>query len=396
MQEISPAAIGIVVAASLFCAGNVHAADSGDKSRIERVVDETIRPMMDENNIPGMAVAVTVGGESYFYNYGVASKETGQKVDGSTIFEIGSISKTFTATLASYAQARGAMSLSDNAGTYLPALAGSSLGKISLLDLGTYAAGGLPLQFPASVTDREKMIAYYRKWRPTYAAGTHRVYSNPSIGLFGYLAARSMDEPFEDLMERTIFPGFGLTTTYISVPKNRMDDYAQGYSKDGKPVRVTNGVLGAEAYGVRTTAADMIRFLEANMDSAGLDDTLRKAIAGTQTGYFRVGHMTQGLGWETYAYPVQLDALLAGNSADMALKPNEVTRLAPPLPPRANALVNKTGSTRGFGAYAAFVPGKGIGIVMLANRSYPISARVTAAYRILKATESELGSADAR
>ncbi len=77
-----------------------------------------------------------------------------------------------------------------------------------------------------------------------------------------------------------------------------MDRYAWGMSKAGKPVRVTPGVLDSEAYGVKTTAADMIRFVEANMDGAVLDDTLRRAIAATHAGYYRVGDMTQGLGWE--------------------------------------------------------------------------------------------------
>jgi beta-lactamase class C len=50
--------------------------------------------------------------------------------------------------------------------------------------------------------------------------------------------------------------------------------------------------------------------------------------------------------------------------------------------------VNKTGSTNGFGAYAAFLPAQRLGIVLLANRNYPIAARVTAAWQILQAVGS--------
>ncbi|MBB3454886.1 beta-lactamase class C [Rhizobium sp. BK313] len=396
MKAICLPKLGLIVGASIFSAANTYAAESGGQNRLEQAVNDAIRPTMQENNVPGLAVAVTVEGKRYFFNYGVASKESGQKVTEDTILEIGSISKTFTATLASYAQLRGTLSLSDNASKHLPALAGSSFDKISLLDLATYTAGGLPLQFPDDVTDQKTTIGYYRDWRPIYPAGTHRLYSNPSIGLFGYLAARSMGKPFDDLMEQTLFPALRLAHTYIKVPQDQMGDYAYGYSKNGKPVRVTPGALDSEAYGVKTTAADMIQFVEANIDGSKLDKTLRRAITATHTGYYKVGDMTQGLGWEMYAYPTDLDRLLAGNSPEMALKPNKATKLVPPVEPQDDVLINKTGSTNGFGAYVAFVPAKRIGIVILANRNYPISARVKAGYQILMALDGQSGSSTAR
>jgi beta-lactamase class C len=389
-------ALGLFSAALLSWQANAQTVGGESPRQLDRLVKETIQPIMKEHDVPGLAVAVTSEGRQYFFNFGVASKESGRRVSEKTIFEIGSVSKTLTATLGAYAQTVGSLSLSDKASIHLPALAGSSFDGISLLDLATYTPGGLPLQFPDEVTDLDTMIAYFRTWRPAYAPGTHRVYSNPSIGLFGHLAARSMGASFQEIMQGKLFPMLGLQHTFIKVPRERMGDYAFGYSKEGKPIRVNPGVLDAEAYGVKTTSADMIRFVEANIDGVGLEDSLRQAIAATHTGYHRVGAMTQGLAWEMYPYPTDLEQLLAGNSTEISLKPNRSAKREPPMPPDGNMLLNKTGSTNGFGAYVAFVPARGIGIVMLANKNYPVPARVKAAHRILTALDRQPGATSAR
>ena len=389
MKILSVVKAGIFTAAWLFLGTGAHAAHNAEADQFERIVRATVEPVMRQHDIPGMAVGLTVGGRQYVFNYGVAARESGEKVSDDTIFEIGSVSKVFTATLAAYAQARGALNLADNASSYLPALAGSSFDKISLLDLGTYTAGGLPLQFPDGITDQDQMVAYYRSWNPVYTARTHRQYSNPSVGLFGHLAARSLDAPFDHLMEQQIFPRLGLAHTYVRVPQERMTDYAYGHSKDGAPIRVTPGILDSEAYGVKTTASDLIRFVEANMSGSGLDETLQRAIAATHTGYYRIGDMVQSLGWEIYAPPVSLDRLLEGNSSEMAFTALEARRLSPPVSLQEGALINKTGSTSGFGAYVAFVPSRDLGIVLLANRNYPNPDRVKTAYRILRAVDPD-------
>ena len=114
------------------------------------------------------------------------------------------------------------MRLDDRASQHWPALQGSRFDSISLLDLATYTAGGLPLQFPDSVQkDQAQIRDYYRQWQPTYAPGSQRLYSNPSIGLFGYLAARSLGQPFERLMEQQVFPALGLEQTHLDVPRRR-------------------------------------------------------------------------------------------------------------------------------------------------------------------------------
>ena len=62
---------------------------------IVQVISQTVRPLMQRYDIPGMAVGVVVGEQSYVVDRGVASKATKQPVDPSTLFEIGSVTKTF-------------------------------------------------------------------------------------------------------------------------------------------------------------------------------------------------------------------------------------------------------------------------------------------------------------
>ncbi|CAG8873758.1 class C beta-lactamase [Pseudomonas fluorescens] len=355
------------------------------QDHIEAMVNDAVRPVMQAQGIPGMVVAISVNGKQQYFNYGVASKETGSPVTQDTLFEIGSVSKTFTATLAAYAQATGKLSLSDKASHVLPALRGSAFDHISVLQLGTYSAGGLPLQFPAESDSADKMLGYYKQWKPLYAPGSHRLYSNPSLGLFGYLAAQSMGQPFDELMEKTLLPKLGLKHTYVHVPQDQMALYAQGYNKDGKPVRVGPGALDSEAYGVKTSAADLLGYVDANMKPASLEKPLQQAIALTHSGYYTVGDMTQGLGWEMYRYPIALDRLLEGNSTPMAMEAHKVQWLNPPQAQPQNVLINKTGSTGGFGAYVAYVPAKDIGIVILANKNYPNAQRVKIAHQVLSA-----------
>ena len=382
LKSALPWAIGILAVSPQIVVGAETSAES-----IGAAVDAAFRPLLDEFDIPGLAVAVTVDGQRYYFSYGVASRESGAPVTEDTLFEIGSVSKTFAATLATYAQALGKLSLEDHPGQYLPELAGSDLDRASLLNLGTYTAGGLPLQFPNDVDGNADVGAYFAQWQANVAPGEQRRYSNPSIGLLGHIAAQAMGGDYAELVKTEIFGGLGLDKSYIRVPEAAMTDYAWGYNKAGEAVRVTPGALDAEAYGVKSTAADMISLVEANIAPEALEVPLRSAIEATHMGHFRVGEMVQGLGWEQYPYPVTLEALLGGNSATMALEPNVATPLVPPLAPAGPILFNKTGSTNGFGAYVAFVPAQRIGILMLANRNFPIPARIAAAHAVLDALD---------
>ncbi|WP_231759245.1 class C beta-lactamase [Microbulbifer elongatus] len=380
------AARGLLALAGLL-SGTLVQADSGadtGSDRLEAVVVEAVQPLVEKYRIPGMALALTIDGEPHFFTLGETALEDGVPVTEHTLFEVGSISKTFTATLAAYAEVKGALDFHKPVSAYLPPLRGSAMDRVSVLNLATHTAGYFPLQVPEEIADDTQLLAYFRNWQPQYTPGTKRTYSNPGSGLLGLVAARSLNQPFAKVMEEQIFRGLGLSDTYVRVPEKKMHDYAEGHNSQHKPVRVNIGLLGNEAYGVRSTAADLTRFLAAQMELVKVSDDLQKALAKTRTGYFETDYYVQDMVWEQYALPLSQARLLAGNSRDMITRDQPVGAVGP-LSPQRDVLINKTGSTGGFSAYVAFIPQQRFGFVLLANKYFPNKERVELLYKILQA-----------
>ena len=277
-----------------------------------------------------------------------------------TLFEIGSVSKTFTATLAGYALTQDKMRLDDRASQHWPALQGSRFDGISLLDLATYTAGGLPLQFPDSVQkDQAQIRDYYRQWQPTYAPGSQRLYSNPSIGLFGYLAARSWASRSNGSWSSKCSRHWASNRPTSTCPRRRWRS-TPGLWQGRPPATGRSRPAGCrrlQGEDQRGRPAALRRCQPAS----GALDPWAQALDATHRGYYKVGDMTQGLGWEAYDWPISLKRLQAGNSTPMALQPHRIARLPAPQALEGQRLLNKTGSTNGFGAYVAFVPGRDLG-----------------------------------
>lgn len=360
------------------------AAPMSDKQLAE-VVEQTITPLMNAQTIPGMAVAVIYQGKPHYFTFGKADVAANKGVTPQTLFELGSISKTFTGVLGGNAVARGEISLADPATKYWPELSGKQWQGVRLLDLATYTAGGLPLQVPDEVTDGASLLRFYQHWQPQWKPGTTRLYANASIGLFGALAVKPSGMSYKQAMTERVFKPLKLNHTWIDVPATEAGHYAWGY-RDGKAVHVSPGALDAEAYGVKSNVQDMARWVMANITPENVADaSLKQGITLAQSRYWRIGSMYQGLGWEMLNWPVDAKTVVDGSSNKVALAPLPAVEVNPPAPPVKASWVHKTGSTGGFGSYVAFIPEKQLGIVMLANKSYPNPARVEAAYKIINA-----------
>ncbi|MBN6538146.1 ADC family extended-spectrum class C beta-lactamase [Acinetobacter pittii] len=361
---------------------SIYAGNPSKEQEIKKLVDQNFKPLLEKYDVPGMAVGVIQNNKKYEMYYGLQSVQDKKAVNSSTIFELGSVSKLFTATAGGYAKNKGKISFDDTPGKYWKELKNTPIDQVNLLQLATYTSGNLALQFPDEVQTDQQVLTFFKDWKPKNSIGEYRQYSNPSIGLFGKVVALSMNKPFDQVLEKTIFPDLGLKHSYVNVPKTQMQNYAFGYNQENQPIRVNPGPLDAPAYGVKSTLPDMLKFINANLNPQKYPADIQRAINETHQGFYQVGTMYQALGWEEFSYPAPLQTLLDSNSEQIVMKPNKVTTIS--KEPSVK-MFHKTGSTNGFGTYVVFIPKENIGLVMLTNKRIPNEERIKAAYAVLNA-----------
>lgn len=361
---------------------SIYAGNTPKDQEIKKLVDQNFKPLLEKYDVPGMAVGVIQNNKKYEMYYGLQSVQDKKAVNSSTIFELGSVSKLFTATAGGYAKNKGKISFEDKPGKYWKELKNTPIDQVNLLQLATYTSGNLALQFPDEVQTDQQVLTFFKDWQPKNPIGEYRQYSNPSIGLFGKVVALSMNKPFDQVLEKTIFPALGLKHSYVNVPKTQMQNYAFGYNQENQPIRVNPGPLDAPAYGVKSTLPDMLSFIHANLNPQKYPADIQRAINETHQGRYQVNTMYQALGWEEFSYPVTLQTLLDSNSEQIVMKPNKVTAIS--KEPSVK-MYHKTGSTNGFGTYVVFIPKENIGLVMLTNKRIPNEERIKAAYAVLSA-----------
>jgi serine-type D-Ala-D-Ala carboxypeptidase/endopeptidase len=277
--------------------------------------------MSSDSHVPGLAVgvikktanksAVTSAGF-----YGVRSKDTSAKPDADTLFEIGSETKLFTATLLAFMVNNGQVKLDDPIQAYLPdgVHAPTYQGHpIRIVDLATHRSG-----LPDNPSNRRKdvrnlytvqdMYDWLNSYKLTRAPGSQWEYSNIGFGLLGTILVRVDGTPYDQLITQYLGKPLNLPDTVQFPSPDQSTRLAVGYDEKGNPAipvsqmeggaanRETRVVGGGQLY---STLNDMFRFAAANLDLIG-DENVTKAIDLTQQ-VFADGGKTcakMGLGWQ--------------------------------------------------------------------------------------------------
>ncbi|MBI1390878.1 MAG: serine hydrolase [bacterium] len=318
----------------------------------EEEIGRIVEPFMQWK--PGCALMVGVmdGGGSLLLGYGRLSKDDASPPDKNTEYEIGSISKTFTAILLSDMVLRGDVKLNDPIADYLPeqaAMKSWEARAVTLHDLIRHTSGlprladNMPWSDPGDpYADYTIGLLYdfLNHVRPEFKPGTKSVYSNLGVGLLGHILAREAGMSYEALMRRRIAQPLDMDDTAIELNSEQKRRLVGGTNSEGDSVKnwgFTDAYAGAG--GIRSTAADMMKYLAANMV---LNETpLTPAIRYSHESHCPAGEEVDDnlkLAW--YEVPIASDEL---------------------------KVLFHNGQTGGYHSFIGFNVKEGIGVVALVN-----------------------------
>lgn len=307
----------------------------------EAIIRKHVMPLLEERQLPGMAVAVTLNQHGYIFCYGVANKERMNPITPETIFEIGSVTKVFTSTDLALQIVKRRMALHDSIVQYMPALQeGGPIKNVTLLELATHTSS-LPRVPPKKWKNqkftREEIIRFLKNWQPEFPIGSRYLYSNLGFGLLGFALENLEEKPYQEVIEKDICRPLQMTSTYTHVPDRLKQNIATGYSMNGQRPQAPWEVVWEGAGTLRSTPADMLKFLQANLDTKAIG-RLGQAMQLAQQPFFKAKeNLTLGLAWQLSHH----EGLL---------------------------LIDKNGAVPGFSTYIGFLPEKQIGVALFCNQ----------------------------
>jgi CubicO group peptidase (beta-lactamase class C family) len=251
-------------------------------------VDALAAPYIEGRHIVGMSVGLLVDGEMYTYHYGTTWAGEDSPPDDRTLYEIGSISKTFTGLLLASGSLNGDWRLDDPVTNYLPDDIQLPDG-VTLRRLSTHTSGlpRMPHDFaPASMDNpyldyrTEDLHNTLRTTEMSYPPGEGAEYSNLAVGLLGTVMAERKGTTYEQLLRDEVLTPLGMRHTTLTLSAEQEQHFAAPHSADGEPAHRWDFDALAGAGAIRSDVRDMLRYARAQLQPE--DTPLAEAIALAQ------------------------------------------------------------------------------------------------------------------
>ncbi|MFN7962309.1 MAG: serine hydrolase [Thermoanaerobaculia bacterium] len=226
---------------------------------------------------PAVSIAIVYDQELVWARgFGVADLESGRPATPETVYRLGSISKTFTATALLQLRDAGRLRLDDPVSRYLPSFhpRGAEGGEVTVWNLLTHTSGlprdaAFPYWTSRSFPSEEQIHAGLERQELQFPPGSDYQYSNLGLALAGEVAAAAAGPAVPELIRRQILEPLGLAHTYVELPPAAAG-LAQGYlprRADGTRPRApeTDARGLTPAANLSSNVLDLARFVSAQL-----------------------------------------------------------------------------------------------------------------------------------
>jgi CubicO group peptidase (beta-lactamase class C family) len=244
----------------------------------DKKVDSAARNYIQKANTVGLSIGVFKNGIIHTYNYGETAAGNGRMPDANNLFEIGSITKTFTATLLAYYVNEGKVKLTDRVTKYLPdsVAANKELQKVTLLTLSNHTSGlpRLPDNFEYHSSDlydpykdytKDYLFSYLKTCKLASKPGETYAYSNLAVGLLGTILEQVSGKSFEQMVQEIICTPLNMQSTVQHLDPVLKQRFVTVYNEDGKATSPWNFSALASCGALRSTVNDLLIYVKANM-----------------------------------------------------------------------------------------------------------------------------------
>lgn len=278
------------------------------RNATDKNVDSAARKYIQKGNTVGLSIGILKNGVVSTYNYGETARDDHKLPDANSVYEIGSITKTFTATLLAYYVNQGKLKLKDPITKYLPdsVAANTMLQEITLEMLSNHTSG-LP-RLPDNFTDhsssaedpykdytKEYLFAYLKSCKPVGKPGEHYAYSNLAVGLLGTLLETISGKPYAQMVDEIICQPLGMKSTAQNLSPALMQRFVKVYNTDGKETSPWHFDALAPCGALKSTLNDLLTYANANMEPG--NTKLAKAFQLTHQVTYTQKDLKLGLNW---------------------------------------------------------------------------------------------------
>ncbi|MBO9690138.1 serine hydrolase [Chryseobacterium sp.] len=327
------------------------ATDNRLTTDLDKMVQKEALVYMQDPSRVGLSIGVFKDGKSYFYNYGTTELGQQQLPTSKSLYEIASITKTFTGTLLAHALVDGKVKMDDDIRKYIGNYPNLEFEKHPII-IGnlTNHSSGLPQFLPdQSETFKKPMDSialalsdFYKNYskkkfyedlhqaKLSFIPGTEYKYSNVGTQIAGDILEKVFHKSYENLLSEYITKPLKMNHTILGTDSAQL---LTCYNEKGKVMPRNFTTIFGPAGGVLSTTEDLVKYMKYHLDESN------KYVKASHIPYVKSKGDAIGLYWRLHTYE------------------------------DGTQTVYHTGGTFGFSSVLQIYPSKNMGVVILSNES---------------------------